>query len=140
MATTMVVLRRYSHPHEAQLALALLQTEGIPAVLGDANVVHVNWLLSNAVGGVKLLVPEDALPEAQRILDDAAAAPPLSSGDIDAEGPEDHEVCPYCGHDDLERVTLGRRWSFVSALLFLVPLLPVWRRTRCRACGNTWKS
>jgi hypothetical protein len=72
MVRPLIVVRAFSHPHEAQLACSALRASGIEATIVDANIVAANWLYSNAVGGVKVLVsPEDA-DAAQQILDSTA--------------------------------------------------------------------
>jgi hypothetical protein len=42
---------------------------GIPAVLADAHLVQTDLLLAPALGGVRILVPEDHLLQAQAVLD-----------------------------------------------------------------------
>lgn len=68
-----VVVRAFSAPHEAHLACSALRAAGIDATVADANIVAVNWLYSNAVGGVKVLVREEDLAAAREILDTRAA-------------------------------------------------------------------
>jgi hypothetical protein len=44
-----------------------LEIEGVPAVIADANMVQVYPLLSVAVGGVRVLVPDSYLERAREI-------------------------------------------------------------------------
>ena len=50
------------------MAAACLQANGVPAFVADANLVQTNMLLSIAVGGVRLQVPEAKFVEAEAIL------------------------------------------------------------------------
>ncbi len=61
-------LKRFLDPMEAHMAAACLQANGVPAFVADANLVQANMLLSIAVGGVRLQVPEYMFAEAQAIL------------------------------------------------------------------------
>ncbi|MCO6044505.1 DUF2007 domain-containing protein [Aeoliella sp. ICT_H6.2] len=53
---------------DAQVCQAVLRQEGIDSFLENEGSVGVNWLWSNAVGGVKLLVPEEHLETAAKLL------------------------------------------------------------------------
>jgi hypothetical protein len=63
----LVVLTRFWTPTEAYLLQALLAAEGVPAVVADANTVQANQLWATALGGVRVLVPEAFLPQAQAV-------------------------------------------------------------------------
>jgi hypothetical protein len=130
----LVVVRAFLHAHEAHMACSALQAAGLHASLKDANIVAVNWLYSNAVGGVKLLVPIEEVAAAREILDTPAEP---DKGDESPTHAEDDEksVCPRCGSQSLVGVVRGRRLAALSWLLMNVPLFPVWRRTRCMNCG-----
>ena len=58
MPDRLVTIRRFTHTWEADMARVILEAEGIPAYLVNADTVNVNWLWSNAVGGIRLRVPE----------------------------------------------------------------------------------
>jgi tetratricopeptide (TPR) repeat protein len=55
----LVVVRTFGFPTEAEIARGRLEAEGIPAVVTQGEIVAMNWLLSNMVGGVKLCVREE---------------------------------------------------------------------------------
>ena len=56
-----VVVARFVTPIEATIARGALEREGVEAELRDDALVGIAWHLSNAVGGVKLVVrPADA--------------------------------------------------------------------------------
>ena len=50
----LVTIATFDSPAEAEVARLALEEHGIRAFLADDNLVGMNWLLSNAVGGAKL--------------------------------------------------------------------------------------
>jgi hypothetical protein len=60
---------RYLEPMEARLAQGCLEASGIPAVLADDQLVQTNILLAPALGGVRILVPQEHLQQAEAVLD-----------------------------------------------------------------------
>jgi len=65
----LVEVARYLVPLEANLVRGCLVASGIPAVLADAHLVQTDMLLAPALGGVRILVPEDHLQQAQAVLE-----------------------------------------------------------------------
>ena len=61
-------IAQYREAHEAYLAKGALAAAGIEAVIRDEHVVGVNWLYSDAVGGVKLDVESDLVQQATDVL------------------------------------------------------------------------
>jgi len=132
----LIVVRSFSQPHEAHLACSALRAAGLEATVADANIVAADWLYSNAVGGVKVLVRAEDASVAREVLDTPAAV---------AEGEEPEPVnaaeaaCPRCGGQGVVRIAHGRRIAVLSWLLTSVPLFPVWQKRRCQTCGFALK-
>ena len=63
-----VKVASFSQPFEAHLARTRLEAEGIACVVSDEYLVRVDWLLSNAIGGVKLMVPAGEAARAREAL------------------------------------------------------------------------
>jgi hypothetical protein len=136
----LVVVRAFSQVVEAQLAISALQAAGLDARLEDENIVAANWMYSNAVGGVKVLVPHGELSAARAILDLPAVvqerpdpSPPGTAESSDAG------ACPRCGSRSVVPVPSGRRAAALTWLVVGIPLMPVRRRMRCNACGQVFK-
>jgi hypothetical protein len=55
-------------PTEAHLLCSCLQAAGVPAATGDTHLVQANSLLSIAVGGACLRVPEQFVPDAMEVI------------------------------------------------------------------------
>ncbi len=119
---------RYFHPTEAHIAAGKLESEGIPVFLLGINHASANWLLSNALGGIRLQVPQDYVEEAKHLLSETV--------DID----EDGETCPRCGSVDLSTMNNTRKVAFLAVHLFSIPLPWQSRRRHCDSCGAEWSS
>jgi len=63
-----VTLTRFSTAWEAEILRARLQEEGIFAAVADAHTITMNWLYSNAMGGVRVQVPQGQLAAAREVL------------------------------------------------------------------------
>jgi hypothetical protein len=59
---------RYLIPMEASLVQGCLVASGVPAVLADAHLVQTDLLLAPAMGGVRILVPQEHLQQARAVL------------------------------------------------------------------------
>ena len=68
MPDQLVTIGSYSTAYEASLVRAELEAFDIDATLADENAIGVNWLWSNALGGVKVQVPESEVEAALGIL------------------------------------------------------------------------
>jgi hypothetical protein len=130
----LVMLRRFRDLPEAMLAKGKLDSEGLESFLADDNTVRMDWLWSNLLGGVKLLVnPEDAAA-ATRSLDE-----PIPE-QIDFEGASDYQQprCPRCQSLDINFEELYRPIAYGS--LFVNFPLPMQRKGWiCQTCRNTWE-
>jgi len=63
----LVLIARYSTALDAQLLQSRLEVEGVPAFVVDDNIVQTNALLTMAVGGVRVFVPESCSARACEI-------------------------------------------------------------------------
>lgn len=69
MADDLVPIATFVTPAEAAAARCALEAQGIVSFLKDDNLVGTNWLLGNAVGYVKLVVPSADAQRARALLD-----------------------------------------------------------------------
>jgi hypothetical protein len=134
MSKNWITVASFSRPFEAHLARTRLEADGITCVVSDEYLVRVDWLLSNAVGGVKLMVP---VWEAERAREILRPRPRLLVV-RDASSAEEM-ICPRCHCDDVYYTRYSHRAAalFVLLLGFLIP----WRNVRwtCKQCGYAWK-
>lgn len=129
----LVVVARFSFPHEAHIARGLLESEGIPAFVADEHTVNMQWLYSNAMGGVRLAVPRMHAQKAHEVLNDDF------SEAVDSEFELHVEKCPGCGCQDLEPYTKGKQAAFVVFILLGFPLFFYKHGLRCKSCGAFWR-
>ena len=91
----LVTLRAYTNPIDAELARAQLDLAGIPAAVQDQHLVSIQWLYSNAIGGVKVKVDEMDLQAAREALAQEYSAD-LEDLDESESSPADGDLCPVC--------------------------------------------
>ncbi|WP_026958774.1 DUF2007 domain-containing protein [Aliagarivorans taiwanensis] len=134
----LVVVARFSFPHEAHIARSMLESEGVPAFVADEHTVNMQWLYSNAIGGVRLLAPTEHAKRAIELLqqDHSDALCEV----LAEEYPDTAEVCPDCGAIEIEPYTQGKKAAFVVFLLLGFPLFFYKHGLRCRRCGCFWRS
>ncbi len=65
----MKMLASFSQPMDAYLLRARLEGSGITAYVRDENLITLDWLYSNAVGGVKVDVADEDYERARELLD-----------------------------------------------------------------------
>jgi hypothetical protein len=131
----LVTIRQFRDVPYAYLAKGLLDSAGIEAFLFDENIVRMDWLISNFVGGVKLRVREEDAAEALQLLD--AGKPDHGDAEVSAEPLPPPERCPNCRSTDVAHQPLMKRLAYLSVLLgFPMPVKHVgWK---CGFCGHVW--
>ena len=97
----------------------------------------MNWLYSNAVGGVKLQVKELDVQRTIKIL----RQEPVSADSVGDKVREDDDKsrCPKCNSLDVDYEKFSRRLVFASWLLLGIPFPIQRRKWKCRKCGYQWK-
>ncbi|GEM_PF-1517613 len=85
---SLVTLTKCSLPGEAHAIRVRLESEGVPVFLFDEFTVTMDWLLSNAIGGIKVQVPEPHLERARTILGIVEAEQEAAEDQDDEEGDE----------------------------------------------------
>ncbi|MGB7621062.1 MAG: DUF2007 domain-containing protein [Terriglobia bacterium] len=65
----LVTVRKFRDLMDAVMAKGLLESVGIESFLIDENMVRIDWLISNAIGGIKLQVTSADAEAAIAVLD-----------------------------------------------------------------------
>jgi hypothetical protein len=130
----LITIRSYSTPYEASLVQAELESFDINATLADEDTIRLNWLWSNALGGVKVQVSESEVEDALGIL---AAEPSYESRDGQDE--QESVTCPNCGSRNTHYF-LDKRGTFLTWLVLGLPVIPVISKQACEDCGCKWKA
>ncbi len=126
----LTTVARYSFPYEAHIARGKLESEGIPAFVADEQTINMQWLYSDALGGVRLQVPSAWAERARDVLDEDRTE------DLEQATSPESVACEACGSHDTEPFQQGKRWAFLVFLGLDFPLFPFRNTVRCRACGH----
>ena len=117
---------------QAHIVKGKLESEGVHATVAHEHHVWANWMISNAIGGVKIQVPKAEVKIAKDILSD------LESGKFEIES-EDAIKCPRCQSKDVVENKASWRLALLGLFLLHIPI-PYRRNTvTCNGCGNKWK-
>ncbi|MCI5145931.1 MAG: DUF2007 domain-containing protein [Candidatus Electrothrix sp. AR3] len=121
----------------AELAKAKLESEGIYCFLLNKHHVGVNWLYSQAVGGVQVQVQAKDAEAAKKILE-ADESALLAEMEEEFPEAEQEDSCTRCGSTNLSYINLSRRAGALTILL-QIPLILFGIRSKCRNCGHKMK-
>jgi DNA-directed RNA polymerase subunit RPC12/RpoP len=95
-----IPIRTYDNYVPAHIDLGLLKEEGIECWLKDENSVTVNPVLTNAVGGIKLMVAAEQAQQAANILERELAAYKATL------------ACPACGSNDFRSIDVPSKPTY----------------------------
>jgi len=132
-------------PHEAHVIASYLDSEGIETSITDEFTTQMDNFLSNAIGGVKIMVdPEDyergleALRKGGYLNREEEKPLPKKIEYIVGKA-KDHSQCPYCNSDNIIQ---NQELSAISVFIcfILSALLPIFKRHYiCYDCNKRWR-
>jgi hypothetical protein len=134
VGNTPVVIRHYRDIPEAMTDRMILEAAGIDCYLYDENMVRLDWLWSNLLGGLKLVVRQSDAEDAERTL----TSKPSEKFDVEGVGEYEQELCPKCGSQDVSCDELLKRIAGAGLLLGL-PIAIHQRGWNCHNCGHIWE-
>ena len=117
----------------ADIVRGRLEAEGIPAILGNRHLASADWLYSQAMGGVQIMVPFEQISEAREIIAQ------IDAGEFsDAhEELKQQDTCNICGTALLRKTAASWKFALFSLHLLLPIPLPfrknVFYCPQCRA-------
>ena len=140
-----VTIASFGEVFRADIAMSKLEEAGIPTRVTDREIVAMEWLLSNAIGGAKVQVREQDVGRALEVLSERRETEEVESdGHLDeeeltrqalaAEPEEDAEDRPteLPPDDDARQTTVPKierdqyAKRFLRCALFSFPMLPLW--------------
>ena len=126
----MATVASFQDPVEAQIVRALLESAGIEATVADLNLITANWPMAQALGGVKVQVPETDAEEASKLI----AA--YQAGELAPEDAGEDDRCGVCGGSDLGVIVPASQKALALAM-FAFAAAPISTRTQrvCNTCG-----
>lgn len=92
-----ILLQSFANYIDAHIIMGRLQEEGINCWLKDENTVTIDPILTNAVGGIKLMVAKEQIQRASELLQQ-----------FDKQKRKNFS-CPKCGSHDIELVSSPRK-------------------------------
>jgi hypothetical protein len=123
------VIASYQWINEAQMARIHLECHGVVAEVVDSEIAAANPLYANAVGGIKLTVPAQDAPEAEKILKE-----------YEKQNAENHKAwCPECESENVKTIEVHRVLKFLSVMTFGLAALVMAKSFRCGDCGYKWR-
>lgn len=131
---SLVAIESFTSPWEAHIARGRLEAEGIPASVIGEHHVGAYWPMSQALGGVRLMVPESMASAAVSLLQS------VREGEFQIALEEQAEVaparCPHCGSAFLEpyRTKSTVLMAIASLLYFSLTFPPRHKGYRCTSC------
>ncbi len=121
----------------AELAKSKLESEGIFCHLANKYHIGVNWLYSQALGGVKVQVHEKDEAKAKEILNlDESSL--VEESEIEFPKLEKDDFCSKCGSTNLSYINNARK-AGALALLLNLPLIFFGVQYKCKDCGHKMK-
>jgi hypothetical protein len=131
---TPVVLRKYRDMPAAITDRMILEAAGIDCYLYNENMVRLDWMWSNLLGGLRLVVRQSELEDAEKLLE----SKPGDKFTVEGVGDYEQERCRKCGSDDISCDELLKKIAGIGLLLGL-PIAITHRGWNCRACGHSWE-
>ena len=131
MTMEFVILKSFTNYIEANIVMRSLEAEGIRCWLKDENTVTIDPILTNAVGGIKLMVTKEQYERAFELLNK-----------MDTDRRQRYR-CPFCGSANIEQITSPRdvsTWFGALSGFFLgnypLTVSKIWR---CFNCSREFK-
>jgi len=129
----MVAVATASQPMDATTIQVELGSCGIESELDGEFTVAANPLLSNAIGGIKILVPVQDAERAMSILAISAQEKSEAAAVL-------AKTCPKCKNENGETVSRPN-WAGILAVFTLgaFALFYPWPKYKCPNCNHTWR-
>lgn len=100
-----IIINSYNNYIDAHIAHGVLEEAGINCWLKDEHTVTIDPILTNAIGGIKIMVPKQQAERAVEILTNLKKEQRLAIS------------CPKCGSHNIELVSTPRKAiNWISAL------------------------
>lgn len=132
---SLVTIQHFRDIPQALLAKGKLESSGIECVLADGNLVRMDWLLSNAIGGIRLQVHKQDFESARAILEE-----PIPPEFCEEEVGEAfvQPRCPRCYSLDIGFERINRFWTYGLWLLLSFPIPIRKGNWKCYTCDLEW--
>jgi hypothetical protein len=117
------------------LAKGKLESSGIECALADDNLVRMDWLWSNVIGGLRLQVRHEDSEAALAVLNEPPPAE-FTEEEVGESYVQPH--CPRCDSIDIGFQTIDRFWSYGIWLVLQFPVPVRKNNWKCYSCLAEW--
>jgi predicted Zn-ribbon and HTH transcriptional regulator len=131
----LITIERFRDLPLALLAKGKLESAGIQCWLADENMVRMDWLWSNLIGGMRLQVSAEDAQAARSVLLEPT---PETFTEDEVGHIFQQPRCPRCNSLDIGFESIDRFWTY--GLWLLLPFVMPIRKDnwRCYACRTEW--
>lgn len=135
--TNLKLLKICENAIEANRYKQVLLENGIQSYIANELTIQSDWLLSNALGGIRLQVFENDLEAASKILEDFENNEDFKlEVEHTIENPDFDFTCPKCGSNHIYRDEKPGGLFGISLLLIGIPIKASSDKYICYYCGN----
>ncbi len=128
MKRTRVTLTTVSYTHEADILCMKLEGAGIETFVPDQNMSSAHPLYAGAMGGIRIQIDEQDLPQARDI---------MAASEVWAE--EGIFNCPECASSSVIYDRVSKPFSFLTLLFLGIPLIWSKKQFTCNSCQHKWR-
>jgi hypothetical protein len=132
-----VTVATFREPYTAHIARSYLEANDVPAVVAHEHHIGVNWLVSQALGGVKLQVEGERFEEARELL--ANPEGPAEPDDALESDTDPNSLCPSCDSPNILPLPQLERSTKAASLIVGIPFGFGRDWWMCRACGKRFR-
>lgn len=132
--TRFITLEIHDTAWQVHVCRGLLESEGIPAHLCSEHHIGIQWPMSLALGGVRVVVPAALMQQAQALLAERDEGLLLQALELDFPTPA--LLCKQCGGQAFLRKTplSSILAAFLMLWLWSAPYPPA-KQHQCKQCG-----
>ena len=139
-----ITIMSFTYTHEAHMVKAFLESNGIETNLKDEMTAQ-SQELSNAIGGVKIIVKESDYEQGIQLLKNGGYltgdnSPSENNMEIIlADNTTNKNICPFCSSENIGRHKEPNFWTILGYFT-IGTSFPVFRSTyKCFDCEKKWK-
>ena len=126
------ILQTFANYIEAHIVMGRFEEAGINCWLKDENTVTIDPILTNAVGGIKLMVASEDLEKALELMQQ------IKQAQIE------NYTCPQCGSGIIEYINTPRKpinwFGAIASWLLGSYAVSVEKTWHCFDCGNEFET
>lgn len=134
-----IVYQTFTDPINAHIIKGVLDANGIECFISDENIIAVNLLYAQAVGGVKLNVFEKDIPRINSLLNSG-----ITNAETEVEeNSENSIICPRCHSNNVAYGGSVKKkfglWNMILPFLLMVYPFTMRKAYHCFNCDHEFR-